>query len=110
MTPRPPVDPGLQAERTLLSWRRTALLVLGCSLLVARATGPVSALSATLVGIGVLTVVQMFRISARRYPSNRAAVDDSSPRGAARVGGSLLYLSIAASSIGVLGTVTVVLP
>lgn len=113
MTRHPSVDPGRQAERTLLAWRRTALLVLGCSLLAARGVGPISVLSATSAAIGVLMFAYMVRTSARHYPLNRMAVDDSSPRSSAgigRVGRALLSISIAASFIGALGAAVLALP
>ncbi|WP_127473252.1 DUF202 domain-containing protein [Microbacterium sulfonylureivorans] len=109
MTPRPAADRGRQAERTLLSWRRTALVVLGCSLITARAAEPTSLLAATSVSIGIVTSFYMFRASARRHATNLAAISGASPRFAAHIGQTTLNTAIAASSFGALGAAVLAL-
>jgi putative membrane protein len=63
-------DPGLQAERTVLAWRRTALALavaaVGAARLAAPALGPVALL---LGAVGLLQAVVVAACSSGRYRS-----------------------------------------
>ncbi|WP_024793229.1 DUF202 domain-containing protein [Tomitella biformata] len=62
MTAAPDIDPGLQPERTALSWRRTALAALVVAALMLRQAASVGtdvAALAPLVGVGILLVLAL---------------------------------------------------
>jgi uncharacterized membrane protein YidH (DUF202 family) len=79
-----PFDAGLQPERTLLAWRRTALaLALGCALVVRLTiTGPwpVTGLMG-IVGIGLSGTVYVG--ATKRYRRVHAALHSGTPHGVA---------------------------
>ena len=96
------VDLGMQAERTALAWRRTALGVgvggvVGLRL-AAPALGPVAVLAA--VTGGVLAAVA-FWLAGRRYRGVRAALLDRGDLGGlARPAAPLVAVSVATTLIG----------
>jgi uncharacterized membrane protein YidH (DUF202 family) len=95
-----PFDRGLQPERTLLAWRRTALAIAVGSVFGARLALPV--LGAVAVGIGLLGAVAALAAyvaaSVRYRRSHRALVaGEPLPGGAV----PLVALSAAAALIGV---------
>ncbi|WP_111720943.1 DUF202 domain-containing protein [Homoserinimonas sp. OAct 916] len=75
---REPFDSGLQAERTLLSWQRTALaLGVGCAVAV-RFTAPLFGVAAIVVGIvGVGLVVAGYLQTHHRYRRTQHALHES---------------------------------
>lgn len=73
-------DIGAQNERTRLSWQRTALSGLACSLLVARLLATVSIPVAVLIGAAaVLSTAALAILSSQRYADNQAALHARRP-------------------------------
>lgn len=102
-----PFDAGLQPERTLLAWRRTALaLGLGCAVAVRLTiTGPWPAISSIgIVGIGFAAAVYVG--ATKRYRRVHAALHSGTPHGGAAL--PLAGLASAALLIAVLGGVFVI--
>lgn len=95
-------DPGLQNERTKLSWQRTLLSILGCSLVVARLIGTYSWQWGLLVAVvasgGGLWA--SFRVG-RRYRSSQIALnrDLGLPDGLANVVLTLGVLVVGAAAM-----------
>lgn len=104
---RRPVDSGLQAERTLLAWRRTCLtLVVGC-LVWLRVTAPAGGPVAVGIGLAAVALAAVtWALPGIRYRRWR-----SHPRGRPdgfRIGGvPFLALAAAAGSAGVLSLWTI---
>jgi hypothetical protein len=72
---QPPWDPGLQNERTGLSWQRTLLSGLTCSLLVARLLASRSLVLAVGIGIaGLASTAFLGVLCVRRYVANHDAL------------------------------------
>ncbi|MGY1710803.1 DUF202 domain-containing protein [Geodermatophilus sp. SYSU D00758] len=66
--PGPVFDAGLQAERTALAWRRTALSVAVAAVAAERLAAPaLGALSLVVAGAGLAQAVVVAEISWRRY-------------------------------------------
>ena len=81
-----PFDRGLQLERTLLAWRRTALALGLSSLLALRFTSEQFGVVAIIVGIvGVLLAAAAYLASTRRYRRIHAGLTGS---GALSTGGA----------------------
>ena len=104
MSPEPDhvVDLGMQAERTALAWRRTALGVgvggVVALRLAAPALGPVVALAA--VSGGVLAALA-FWLAGRRYRAVRTSLRDRGDLGAlARPAAPLVAVAVATTLIG----------
>jgi uncharacterized membrane protein YidH (DUF202 family) len=94
-----PFDRGLQPERTLLAWRRTALALAVGSVLGARLALPVLGALAVVVGLlGAAAAITAYTAASVRYRrSHRALVaGEALPGGAA----PLAALAIAAGLIG----------
>lgn len=93
--PPPGAPPGLSIERTALAWQRTALSLLGASLLVARlaldALGPVVVL-VVLLSLG--HVAALFRSVRRRYHDRSGTSTARRPPVAVGLHGALLVLQI----------------
>ena len=104
MSPEPDhvVDLGMQAERTALAWRRTALGVgvggVVALRLAAPALGPVVALAA--VSGGVLAALA-FWLAGRRYRAVQTSLRDRGDLGAlARQAAPLVAVAVATTLIG----------
>ncbi|RFU22061.1 DUF202 domain-containing protein [Geodermatophilus marinus] len=68
--PGPVFDDGLQAERTALAWRRTALAMAVGAVVGGRLAAPALGLAALVVaGIGLAQAVAVAELSWRRYRS-----------------------------------------
>lgn len=97
-------DPGLQAERTLLAWRRTCLAFILASAVVVRFTVESAGSVAVLVGaLGALLALVAYLAAHRRY---RAAHRSLVARGMLDTGGlPMLAATLAALSLGVVAAV-----
>jgi putative membrane protein len=93
-----PFDPGLQPERTLLAWRRTALALGVGSAVGARLALPVLGSGAVVVGVlGVLAALVSYVAASRRYHRAHRALTsgDRLPTGGAP-------LAVTAGAVGAL--------
>lgn len=104
MSPRP-ADPGLQAERTLLAWRRTCLTLAVGYLLWIRFLSEELGFVAVLTGVlGLIAVAVCWSLPTIRYRRWHGHLRDD-PEGF-RVGGHpMLVLATTAVAAGVLGLV-----
>lgn len=103
--PDAPFDSGLQPERTLLAWRRTALaLVVGCAVVVRLTiTGPWPALAtSSIIGIGLAGAVYVG--ASRRYRRVHVALHEGTAHGMAL---PVAGLALTALLVAVLGSVFV---
>lgn len=111
-----PFDAGLQPERTLLAWRRTALALGVAAVVAARLTLAVIGIAGVLVGLlGVIAALAAYVFAARRYRSVHAglsagravlASDGSAMASAAVATGALSIVALVyvlASGLGGLG-------
>lgn len=78
--PRPPLDPGLQGERTSLAWTRTSLAALVNGLLVVRA-GVVSDV-AVVTGVGLALSLAAAVVGIFGHARSRELIGRRSPRAA----------------------------
>lgn len=107
MSPRP-ADPGLQAERTLLAWRRTCLtLAVGYLLWIRLLAGPLGAVAVIIGLVGLAAVAVSWTLPTLRYRRWHDHLRED-PEGL-RVGGlPMAVLTATAVSVGVLALVVVV--
>ncbi|UFS59724.1 DUF202 domain-containing protein [Subtercola endophyticus] len=108
-----PFDRGLQAERTALAWRRTALSLALGSLAAARVLAAAFGLWSYAIGMLGLAASALFLFSAdRRYRRAHESLVASSaaPTGARLASGGLLLaaLTVIALAAAVLGTIFVI--
>ena len=83
-----PPDPGLQAERTALAWRRTSLALAVAAVGAGRLAAPtLGRLAFALAGLGLLQAVAVGWRAVRRYRTARRAPDARGERAASRAGG-----------------------
>ena len=105
-----PADPGLQAERTSLAWRRTALSVAVGSLIALRVLPPqLGALGYAVALLGLLWSVDLALTARRRYRDGSRLVrtgDDPDGRAVAAV--TLARTAVAAGLLSVAALVLVV--
>jgi uncharacterized membrane protein YidH (DUF202 family) len=105
-----PADPGLQAERTSLAWRRTALSVAVGSLIALRVLPPqLGALGYAVGLLGLLWSVDLALTARRRYRDGSRLVrtgDDPDGRAVAAV--TLARTAVAAGVLSVAALVLVV--
>lgn len=106
MSPRP-ADPGLQAERTLLAWRRTCLtLAVGYLLWIRVLAEPLGAIAVAVGLIGLAAVAVSWTLPTLRYRRWHDHLWED-PEGF-RVGGhTIAALSLTAVVGGILGLIAV---
>ena len=63
----PVPDAGLQPERTAMSWTRTALAMLACSMTLLRWSGPYPAIVFAAIGLLALISLILFALNRRIY-------------------------------------------
>lgn len=106
-----PRDPGLQPERTALSWRRTLLALAVGSLLSLRVLPPVFGNWSLALGIaGLGTVAVLWLLTVRRSRLAEAVFRDRLPASAMPGGALLLALALLATAGAALGLLLVLLP
>lgn len=74
----PPLDSGLQAERTAMAWQRTALGVAGVSALLLHHTGGRTVAAAPPV-LGLLTALALLLATERRYVRTVRRIESGEP-------------------------------
>ncbi len=96
-------DPGLQPERTSLSWRRTLLALVVVAVVGERLLSPVLGGLALLIGgVGLFAVMALVVLSARRAEAVGASLrahDDLSAAGGAGLLAGMAALSTAAGGL-----------
>ncbi len=106
----PPYDPGLQPERTLLAWRRTALALVAIAAVATRYLavdlGPVAAMlggaGVLLAAVALASAHHRYRMVVRGFPAADAG-EAPLPAG----GGTLALVTLATVVIGAGGLVLV---
>jgi uncharacterized membrane protein YidH (DUF202 family) len=95
-----PHDAGLQAERTLLAWRRTLLSLLAVSTLFLRWIPQHGAFAFGLIGVALLTVLAIWMGQWRRYRVSTLAIFENRAAVALR---EIAALGVACAMLGALG-------
>lgn len=103
---RPPGDPGLQPERTALSWGRTMLALCTAAAVYLRWVPTHGPFVLTLFGTAMCTAIGIYATQRVRYhkASQGIAEDRIHPDAVA-----VLFTSAAVSMLGVLGLLTVLI-
>lgn len=98
-------DPGLQPERTVLSWGRTMLALCTVSAVFLRWVPAHGPFVLTLFGVAVCTALGIYATQRRRYRKGSEGISDEkiTPDAVA-----VLVTSCAVMAVGALGLVTVV--
>ena len=104
-SPIPVADEGLQPERTAMSWTRTALAMMVCSLTLLRWSGPYSAL--VYGAIGLLFLLALLIIVCNRADYRAEAEGLSRERADANVVG-VAAITISMTVLGGLGLYLVI--
>lgn len=105
-----PRDPGLQPERTELSWRRTLLALAVGALVSVRVLPPVLGDWTIATGLlGVLVAAVLWLLARRRHALVAAVFRGRAPAAAMPGGALLLVLALFAAAGAVLGLVYAVL-
>jgi len=95
-----PFDPGLQPERTLLAWRRTALAVAVGFVVAGRLAAPVLGAGAIPVAVaGLLAAAACYLLATQRY---RTAHDDLTA-GTGSLTHGAVPIALLAGGVGALG-------
>jgi uncharacterized membrane protein YidH (DUF202 family) len=101
--PDAPADPGLQPERTLLSWRRTCLALAVASAVIVRfASESIGALAAVLGIVGIATAATAYIVASRRYRGAHRSIahdEDLAPDGLALALVTLTLLLVCAGAV-----------
>lgn len=111
MTAPVPIDPGLQPERTMLAWRRTALaLVVVAAVATRYLAAELGPAAAALGGAGVLLATVALAAAQLRYRRVRSGFVDADTRHAAlpAAGRTLAFTALAGLAVG-LGALVLVL-
>jgi uncharacterized membrane protein YidH (DUF202 family) len=104
-----PVDPGLQAERTSLAWRRTALAVAIGSLVGLRLLPPrVGAVGYVVCALGLVWSADLATTAVRRYRESDAVLRSRGRGRGRRVGATVARTAFAAGLIGLAALLFVV--
>lgn len=104
-----PQDPGLQPERTALSWRRTLLAMAVGSLVSVRVLPPVLGDWSIAIGLAGLAMVGVLWVLAhRRHRTVEAVFRGVRPASAMPGGALLLAVALLAASAAVLGLLLLV--
>lgn len=104
-------DPGLQPERTELSWRRTLLALAVGALVSVRVLPPVLGDWTIVTGlVGVLAAGGLWFVARRRHALVEAVFRGRSPSSAMPGGAVLLVLALFAAAGAALGLFYAVLP
>lgn len=107
----PAPDAGLQAERTVLAWRRTGLAMALAAVVAGRLAVPVFGVVAlVLTGVGLLQAVAVAAAAGRRYGAMRQSLDAVGRARPHRPGVPIAALACAGTLTGVLALLVVVGP
>lgn len=105
-----PADPGLQLERTALSWERTSLALFAGSLIAGRILLDLIGIgSLAVAGLGIITSVTVFSTARRRYVVRHKALTGAEGEGVVR-GSGVMPFTVAALAmvLGIVGAVFVI--
>jgi uncharacterized membrane protein YidH (DUF202 family) len=109
VTTEPAYDVGLQAERTALAWRRTALAVGLGAIVGARLTAPGAGGGAFVaLAAGALLAAVVWVLSGRRYRAVHRSLHERGDLAELRLGTASAVLAVAATVTGVLAAAFVI--
>jgi putative membrane protein len=105
-------DAGLQAERTALAWRRTALALGVGAVGAGRLAAPViGVVAVALAGLGLVQAVAVAAAAQRRYrATHRSLIERSDLSGVRTAGLPIAALALTAATVGVLALAFVLGP